>query len=88
MTPTAAQISGGPTFRVRLRSGVWSVTKNDVFFGDYLTRAQAVEGARSAASKTDALLGGMGRVVVEGAAPAPLATRITRRLRSVFAAMF
>jgi hypothetical protein len=59
--PVAARDS---TFRVRLGSAVWSVTKNDVFYGDYLTRAQAVAGACAAACVVDAL-GGLARVLAE-----------------------
>ena len=33
------------TFRTGERSGVWFVTKDQVFYGDYLTRGQAVEAA-------------------------------------------
>jgi len=52
------------TFRVLLRSAVWSVTKDDVFYGDYLTRAEAVEGACAAACAVDAQ-GGTATVVAE-----------------------
>ena len=42
-------IARGPirscTFRVSERSGVWCVTKNDTFYGDYLSRSQATEAA-------------------------------------------
>jgi hypothetical protein len=33
------------TFRTGRRSGVWFVTRDDVFYGDYLTRGQAIESA-------------------------------------------
>ena len=36
-------------FRVTLGSGVWHVRRNDVFFGDYLTRDNAVLAAYAAA---------------------------------------
>src|SRR2546427_522572 len=32
-------------FRIDQRSGVWVVTKNDTFYGDYLSRGQAIESA-------------------------------------------
>lgn len=84
--PAAAPIAPHATFRVRLRSGVWAVTKDDAFFGDYLTRGHAIEGARTAASRADPL-GGETRVVVEGADQASLATRMNARLRSGLAAL-
>lgn len=52
------------TFRVRLGSTVWSVTRNEVFYGDYLTRGDALEGARVAARAVEGL-GGAARVVAE-----------------------
>jgi len=36
-------------FRVTLGSGVWHVKRNDTFFGDYLTRGNAVRAACAAA---------------------------------------
>jgi hypothetical protein len=36
-------------FRVTLGSGVWHVRRNDVFFGDYLTRGNAIRAACAAA---------------------------------------
>ena len=36
-------------FRVTLGSGVWHVRRNDVFFGDYMTRGNAVRAACAAA---------------------------------------
>ena len=36
-------------FRITLGSGVWHVRRNDVFFGDYMTRDNAVRGACAAA---------------------------------------
>jgi hypothetical protein len=42
-------IARGPvrscTFRVSERAGVWCVTKNNGFYGDYLSRKQATEAA-------------------------------------------
>jgi hypothetical protein len=52
------------TFRVRLCSTVWTVTRNDAFYGDYLTRAEALEGARAAARAVEGL-GGAARVIAE-----------------------
>jgi hypothetical protein len=51
-------------FRVRLCSTVWTVTCNDAFYGDYLTRAEALAGACAAACAVDGL-GGAARVIVE-----------------------
>jgi hypothetical protein len=50
------------TFRVRKQAGVWSVAKNGLFYGDYLTRAQALDGAQSAARTVEAL-GGAAQVL-------------------------
>ncbi len=36
-------------FRIALRSGIWNVSRNDVFFGDYRTRGNAVRAACEAA---------------------------------------
>jgi hypothetical protein len=43
------------TFRAAVRLGVWSVTKNDAFYGEYLSRAEALRGACSAARTAEAL---------------------------------
>jgi len=32
-------------FRITLGSGIWHVRRNDVFYGDYLTRGNAIRGA-------------------------------------------
>ena len=32
-------------FRVRQRAGGWAVTKNEVFYGDYVSREQAIRSA-------------------------------------------
>ncbi len=45
---------GACTFRVALRSGVWSVTRNHTFYGDYLSRSEALRGACSAARAVEA----------------------------------
>lgn len=58
-------ITGGPrscTFRTGQRSGVWFVTKNDAFYGDYLSRSQAIEAACFGARSVEAK-GGSARVV-------------------------
>lgn len=63
MNPAAADPARDCTFRARLRSGVWSVTKNEHFYGDYLSRAEAVRGACFAARAVEAL-GGSARVLL------------------------
>ena len=50
------------TFRAVLRSGVWSVTRDDIFYGDYLARAEALRAACSAARAVEAR-GGTARVI-------------------------
>ena len=42
------------TFRAGLRGGVWEVTRDYVFYGDYLTRQEAAEGACIAARTVEA----------------------------------
>jgi hypothetical protein len=44
-------------FRTSLRSGVWSVTRDAVFYGDYLSRTDALVGACSAARAVESLGG-------------------------------
>lgn len=62
MSPLAADRPGDCTFRVSVRSGVWSVTRDHVFYGDYLSRTEALRGACSAACSAEAL-GGTARVL-------------------------
>ncbi|HEY8571923.1 hypothetical protein [Phenylobacterium sp.] len=50
------------TFRASSRSGVWQVTRDHVFYGDYLTREDALRSACDAARTFDAA-GGTARVV-------------------------
>jgi len=50
------------TFRAGERSGVWFVTKNDAFYGDYLSRGQAIEAACFGARTVEAK-GGSARVL-------------------------
>lgn len=50
------------TFRAAVRSGVWLVTKNDAFYGDYLSRNQALRSACLGARAVEAL-GGTARVL-------------------------
>ena len=57
MNPIAADRTGRSTFRAGLRSGVWSVTKNSHFYGDYLSRAEAIRSACHAARAVEALGG-------------------------------
>lgn len=35
-------------FVVTLRHGIWRITKDGVFYGDYRTKAHAIEGAEAA----------------------------------------
>ena len=48
-------------FRVTLRTGIWNVSRNDVFFGDYRTRGNAVRAAYAAARAEEGR-GGMAQV--------------------------
>jgi hypothetical protein len=50
-------------FQVRERAGVWAVTKNKVFYGDYHSREQAIRGACYGARTVEAS-GGEARVTV------------------------
>jgi hypothetical protein len=56
-------------FRVTLRTGIWNVSRNDVFFGDYRTRGDAVRAAYAAA-RTEA---GRGRLAQVFAPPGKVA---------------
>ena len=49
-------------FRAEFRAGVWSVTRDRVFYGDYLTREQALSSACSGARAVEAR-GGAARVI-------------------------
>ena len=62
MSPLAADRPRDCTFRAALRSGVWSVTKDGAFYGDYLSRAEALRGACAGARAIEAL-GGTARVL-------------------------
>jgi hypothetical protein len=62
VSPLAADRARDCTFRAALRSGVWSVTKDHAFYGDYLSRAEALRGACSGARTVEAL-GGKARVL-------------------------
>lgn len=48
-------------FQVAQRGGVWAVTKNDAFYGDYASRDQAIRGACFGARTVEAS-GGQARV--------------------------
>jgi hypothetical protein len=50
------------TFRTTLRSGVWAVTKNNVFYGDYFSRNQAIRSACYGARAVETT-GGVARVL-------------------------
>lgn len=59
------------TFRTGERAGVWYVTKNETFYGDYLSHGQAVEAACFGARTVEAK-GGSARVVsMPGEKPVP-----------------
>lgn len=62
MNPIGSAIAGTCTFRAKQSAGVWSVTKNGVFYGDHLTRAQALQSACSAARRVE-ILGGRALVL-------------------------
>ena len=49
-------------FRVAMRDGVWAVTKNDAFYGDYASRDQAIRGACFGARTVEAT-GGQAHVL-------------------------
>lgn len=55
----------GVTFRATLRAGIWSVTKNNVFYGDYFSRDQAIASACYGARAVEAI-GGEARVLAGG----------------------
>jgi hypothetical protein len=42
-------------FRAAQRSGVWSVTKDGQFYGDYMSRDQAIRGACNGARAVEAM---------------------------------
>jgi hypothetical protein len=50
------------TFRTTLRSGMWAVTKNNVFYGDYFSHSQAIRSACYGARTVEAT-GGVARVL-------------------------
>jgi hypothetical protein len=77
MNLIARSRSASFTFRTGQRSGVWFVTKNDVFYGDYLTRGQAVEAACFGARAVEAQ-GGSAQVLAM-----PGEVLITHRLPSL-----
>ena len=54
------------TFRTEQRGGVWAVTNNDVFYGDYLSRARAIEGACAGARDIEAFGGSAEVIAVPG----------------------
>jgi hypothetical protein len=51
------------TFTAAERQGVWAVTRDGVFYGDYLSREQAIASAQAGARAIEAR-GGAARVVV------------------------
>ena len=59
------------TFRAGLRGGVWQVTRDHVFHGEYASREEAAEGACNAARSLEAA-GGAARVLATpGDTPIP-----------------
>lgn len=52
------------TFRAALRGSVWTVTKSNDFYGDYLSREQAIRSACNGARAVEAT-GGAARVLAE-----------------------
>jgi hypothetical protein len=63
MKPTVPGRNRDTTFRAELRFGFWSVTKNNIFYGDYLDRAEAIRGACYGARAVEAA-GGRARVLL------------------------
>jgi hypothetical protein len=63
MTASAPGRNRDATFRASLISGVWSVTKNNIFYGDYLDRDQAISSACYGARAVEAT-GGQARVLL------------------------
>lgn len=63
MRPSTPGSNRDITFRAALRSGVWAVTKNNVFYGDYLDRTQAIRSACYGARAVEAA-GGQARVLL------------------------
>ena len=62
MSPAKRATAPVRTFRASLRGGVWEVTRDYVFCGDYLTREEAIDGACKAARSVEAS-GGSARVM-------------------------
>jgi hypothetical protein len=58
----AARSGRSCTFRVTKYGGVWQVTRDGVFYGDFLSRPQALRCACDAARTFDAS-GGVARVI-------------------------
>jgi hypothetical protein len=58
----AARAGRTCTFRTSVRSGVWQVTRDHIFYGDFLTREAAVRSACEAARSFEAS-GGLARVL-------------------------
>jgi len=54
----------GTTFRAALRGSVWTVTKGNDFYGDYLSREQAIRSACNGARAVE-VTGGTARVLAE-----------------------
>jgi len=57
------------TFRLRRRAGVWEVTRDHLFHGDYLTRGEALRSACSAALSFEAAGGTASVVATPGDTP-------------------
>lgn len=56
-------------FHVCERSGVWSVTKNNAFYGDYLSREQALQAACFGARTVEAQGGSAQVLTMPGEVP-------------------
>ena len=63
------------TFTATERHGVWSVTRDGVFYGDYHSRDQAIASAHAGARAVEDR-GGSARVVFAGQIVEPPATRV------------
>jgi hypothetical protein len=64
MTFIARGASRETIFRAALRDGAWTVTKNNVLYGDYFSRDQAIRSACFGARAVEAT-GGVARVLAE-----------------------
>jgi hypothetical protein len=73
------------TFQLNLRRGIWRVTLDGAFYGDYRSKLQALEGAESGAQALrDSGRAAQVQVPAEGDTPQP---RLFSRDKPVFSAL-